>query len=113
MARHHWLVAAGSGTPLYYSIRDNDSDDGSYVLRDDLVLEDADLEEARGQALRELPHAVAAVGYAERAVAADPLNESSLFALERSMEALADAGGTLLAVAAETRRRSEEAKKAS
>ncbi len=113
LAQHHCLMAARNGTPLYYSIRDNDSDDGSYVLREDIVLEDADLEEARGQALRGLPHAAAAVRYAERAVAADALNGSSLFALERSMEALVDAGGTLLAVAAETRRRSEEAKKAS
>ena len=113
LAQHHCLMAARNGTPVYYAIRDNDSDDGSYVLREDLVLEDADLEEARGQALRGLPHAVTAVRYAERAIAADALNGSSLFALERSMEALADAGGTLLAVAAESRRRSEEAKKAS
>ena len=100
LATHHHMRGVRAGTPDYYSIRDNEADDGSYTFRDGPLVGEEAVQEARARCLAQLPLAAQAVHHAVQAVVLAPKESAALFALGRTMEGLIDCGGTILAIAA-------------
>ena len=109
LAWHYHMRGAEVGTPDYFSIRDNEADDGSYVLRGHIVIDERTMQEAEPRCLAQLPLAAQAVQHAVQAVALAPHGGAAMFALERAMEGLVDAGGTLPAITASRRNASRAA----
>jgi hypothetical protein len=100
LATHYHMRGVEAGTPDYYSIRDNDADDGTYMLRDHMIIDEPTMQEAGPRCIAQLPLAAQAVHHAVQAIALAPEESAALFTLERAMEGLIDAGGTILAIAA-------------
>ena len=100
LARYFHFRGVERGTPDYLSLRDNQADDGSYVLRDQFIVDGELKARARREALAQLPLAAEAVMHAVKAVELDPDRRESVFVLKRCLEGLVDAAGTILALAA-------------
>ena len=105
LAAEHFMFAAvdcaGAG---YYTIRDSEADDGRYKWRDDIAPCES-LTELRDAAMHQLPLAVEALQHAVKAVALEPDSKDSMFRLERTLEEVVDAAGTLMVVREEIVRR--------
>jgi len=100
-ARRMVFAALSAGVGDYLTVRDEVADDGSYRWRDSVdheAFEMDDLVMIRDQARRQLPLAIQALQHASEAVRLDPEHRDTRVALERSMEAVVDAAGTLLVV---------------
>ena len=99
LATHYHLVGVEVGAPDYLSIRDNEGDDGTYLLRDYLVVDGELRARARQEALAQLPLATEAIVHAAKAVELDLDRRECMFVLKRCLEGIVDAAGTILALA--------------
>lgn len=100
LATHYHLVGVERGTCDYLSIRDNEADDGSFLLRGQFVVDGELRARAKRESLAQLPLATEAIMHAVKAVELGPDRRECVFVLKRCLEGIVDAAGTILALAA-------------